>query len=70
MEIIFRRGREKTKKQETKQKSAAYALPEATHHELQSDVQMAATCAGFGCAQMRPSCKPRPAVASAGPGAT
>ena len=46
------------------------ALPEATLHELQSNLQMAAICAGLGDAQERPSCEPRLAAASAGPGAT
>ena len=42
----------------------------ATWHELQSSVQVAATCAGLGGAQERPNCKPRPTAASAGPGGT
>ena len=69
MEIIFRRKRKKTKKQEAKQKSAATcAPPRATQHELQSDLQLAATCAGLGGAQVRPNCKPVLAPARAGPG--
>ena len=44
--------------------------PRATRHELQSDVQMAATCAGLGGAQQRPSCEPRLTVVSAWPVAT
>ena len=50
--------------------SPACVLPGATQHELQSDLQMAATCAGLGGAQVKPSCEPRPATASARPGAT
>ena len=42
----------------------------ATQHELQSYLQMSATCAGLGGAQLRPSCEPRLAAASAGSGAT
>ena len=48
--------------------ATAYVLSRATQHELQSDLQMAATFAGLGGAQGRPSCDPRLAAASAGPG--
>ena len=40
------------------------ALPGATQHQLQSSLQMAATCARLGGAQERPYCKPRLAAAS------
>ncbi|XP_036184011.1 uncharacterized protein C10orf67 homolog, mitochondrial [Myotis myotis] len=46
----------------------AYALPEATPHKLQNDLQMAATFVGFGGSQERPSCESSQAAASAGPG--
>ena len=44
------------------------ALPRAIQHELQSNLQIAATCAGLGGAQERPSCEPRPTATSARPG--
>ena len=47
-----------------------YALPGATQYELQCDLPMAATCAGLGGAQGRPSFEPRLAATNAGPGAT
>ena len=50
-------------------RSAAACFPSrVTQHKLQSDLQMAATCAGLGGAQERPSCKPMLAAASARPG--
>ena len=49
---------------------ATCVLPRATKHERQSDLQTAATCAGLGGSQERPSCKPRLAAASAGAVAT
>ena len=45
--------------------SATCALPEATQHELQSNLQMVATCSGLGCAWVWPSCELRLAVTSA-----
>ena len=39
--------------------------PRATIHELQSNLLMAATCAGLGSSQAKPSFEPRLAVASA-----
>ena len=50
--------------------TATYVLLEATWCELQSDLQMAATCAGLGGAQVKPSCKPRLTAVSAGAAAT
>ena len=41
-----------------------------TQHKLQSNLQMAATCAGPGDGQARSSCAPRLAAAGVGPGAT
>ena len=38
------------------------ALPGATQPELQSDLQMTATCAGLGSAQERLSCRSRPVL--------
>ena len=37
-------------------------MPRATWYELQSDLQIAAPCAGLGVVLKRPSYKPRPAV--------
>ena len=45
-------------------------LPGATLHKLQSNLQMAATCAGLGDTQAMPICACRLAAASANPGAT
>ena len=45
-------------------------LPGATQPDLLSNLQMAATCAGLGGAQARPSCEPKPAAATARSGAT
>ena len=39
-----------------------WALPGATQHELQSDLQMAAACAGLAGAQERPGCEPSQAA--------
>lgn len=50
--------------------AVACVLPRATQHELQSNLKMASTCAGLGGAQVRPSCGPRLATASARPEAT
>ena len=47
-----------------------HVLSGVTQSKLQSDLQMAATCAGLGGAQEKPNCKPRPAAASGGPGVT
>ena len=47
--------------------AAAFALPVDTWHKLQSDLQMAAYCAGLGGAQEMPSCKPSLAAASTRP---
>ena len=41
------------------------ALPRATRHELQSNLHMAPTCAGFRDAQKRPYCEPRLNAANA-----
>lgn len=46
----------------------AYALPEATPHKLQSDLQMAAIFVGLGSAQKSQSCESTQAAVSAGPG--
>ena len=48
--------------QEVQSKVSRYLCfaPGAAQHELQSDLQMAASCAGLGGAQKRPSCKPKP----------
>lgn len=43
-------------------------LPGVTQHELQSELRMAATFAGFDGTQEKSSCKPVPVVFSAGPG--
>ena len=48
--------------------AAACVLSGVTQHKLQSDLQMAATCAGLGSIQVRPSCEPRLAAASVRPG--
>ena len=50
--------------------AAACALPEATEHELQSNLPMAASCAEHVGDQERPRCEPGPSATSAGPGAT
>ena len=42
-------------------------LPRATQHELQSNMRMAATCAGLGMYQAEPNCDPKLAAASARP---
>ena len=44
-----------------------YVLSWINQQKLQSDLQMAATCAELGGVQERPSCEPRLAAASAGP---
>ena len=46
------------------------ALPGTTQHKLQSDLEVAVTCAGFGDTQKRLTCKPKPAATRARPGAT
>ena len=46
------------------------ALPRTTQYELQSNVQMATTCAQLGVSQKRPCFKPRLFAASARPEAT
>ena len=54
-----------------RQKSAvAFVMPGAYEHELQSDLQMAATCAELGGAQKRQNCEPRLAATSVRPEAT
>ena len=50
--------------------SLACALPRTTQHELQSDLQISATCAGLGGVWERANCEPSLADASAGSGAT
>ena len=50
--------------------ATANVLSRDTQLKLQNDLQMAATYAGFGGAQDRPSSEPMPVAASAGPGAT
>ena len=45
-------------------------LPGATQHDLQSNLQMAATCAGLGVSQVKPSYESILVAAGAGPWAT
>ena len=44
-------------------------LPRATLHELQSNLQMAATRVGLGGFQEKPNCDPKLAATSGQPGA-
>ena len=39
--------------------AAAFVLPGATWHELQSHLRLMVTCAGLRGTQERPSCEPR-----------
>ena len=48
--------------------AATCVLPGATQRELQSDLHVAATCAGLGGVRERPSCESRLVAASVGPG--
>ena len=41
--------------------------PEASQHELQSNLQMAATYAGLGVSQVKPNYDPKLTLVSAGP---
>ena len=50
--------------------AATCVLPGATHHELQSNLQMAATFTGLGDVLEGPSCKLSPAATSAVSGVT
>ena len=50
--------------------SHSCVLPGSSGHDLQSDLQVATTCAGLGGAQVKPSCEPRLIADSARPGAT
>ena len=50
--------------------SAGCTCSGVIRYELQSDVQVAATCAGPRSAEERPCCTPGLAAANAGPGAT
>ena len=49
--------------------ATACVLSGVTQHKLQSALQMAATCAGLGGAQKRPSCEPKLVAASSRLGA-
>ena len=46
-----------------------FVLPETTQHELQSNLQITATCTGLGGSQVKPNCDPKLAAANAKPGA-
>ena len=48
----------------------ACVLSGATWHKLESDLQLAVSCAGLGGALVRPGCAPSPAAATAGYEAT
>ena len=45
-------------------------LSRVTYRKLQGNLQMAATCAMFRAAQVKPDCEPKPAAANAKPGTT